>query len=259
MMDDRERIREEVRVRYTANAGGATTCCEGLRGLVDRGYRPEDLAALPEEVVMGLGCGSPTGRAELQPGETVVDLGSGGGLDVFLAAQRVGPAGRVIGVDMTDAMVVRAEISADRLGLKNVEFRRGLIEALPLPDVFADVILSNCVVNLAPDKGTVFREAFRVLKPGGRLVISDMVATAKLPKEIREDPESWASCIGGAIPEEEYIAAIRSAGFVGVEILDGNGIGAGPVYSVTIRATKPVARPEEAPLPSMAAPRSRSC
>jgi SAM-dependent methyltransferase len=188
---------------------------------------------------MGLGCGSPTAWAQLRPGEIVVDLGSGGGLDVFLAAQRVGPAGRVIGVDMTKAMLARAQTSADRLGLKNVEFRHGLIEALPLDDASADVILSNCVVNLAPDKGAVFREALRVLKPGGQLVISDMVTLAELPKEIRQDPEMWVSCIGGAIPERDYLEAMRIAGFAGVEILERNGLERGPVYSITVRATKP--------------------
>jgi len=236
-MDQGETLREAVRAHYSAKAEAPSACCE--TDLCHKGYQPEALAALPEGIEMGLGCGSPTAWAQLRPGEIVVDLGSGGGLDVFLAAQRVGPAGRVIGVDMTKAMLARAQTSADRLGLKNVEFRHGLIEALPLDDASADVILSNCVVNLAPDKGAVFREALRVLKPGGQLVISDMVTLAELPKEIRQDPEMWVSCIGGAIPEKDYLEAIRIAGFAGVEILERNGLERGPVYSVTVRATKP--------------------
>ncbi len=236
-MDQGETLREAVRAHYSAKAEAPSACCE--TDLCHTGYQPEALAALPEGIEMGLGCGSPTAWAQLRPGEIVVDLGSGGGLDVFLAAQRVGPAGRVIGVDMTKAMLARAQTSADRLGLKNVEFRHGLIEALPLDDASADVILSNCVVNLAPDKGAVFREALRVLKPGGQLVISDMVTLAELPKEIRQDPEMWVSCIGGAIPERDYLEAIRIAGFAGVEILERNGLERGPVYSVTVRATKP--------------------
>jgi ubiquinone/menaquinone biosynthesis C-methylase UbiE len=168
----------------------------------------------------------------------VVDLGSGGGIDVLLAARQVGPSGRVIGVDMTPEMLARAREHAGRLALTNVEFRQGLIEALPVADVSVEVVLSNCVINLAPDKAAVFREAFRVLRPGGRLVIADMVARGELPGEIRENPELWASCIGGALPEEEYLEAIRKAGFATVEVLAREGPGVGRVYSVTVRAEK---------------------
>ncbi len=236
-MDQGGTLRETVRAHYSAKALATSACCE--TGSCHKGSLPEEVAALPDEAVMGLGCGSPTASAALRPGETVVDLGSGAGLDVFLAAHQVGLGGRVIGVDMTEAMLARAQASAARLGLRNVEFRHGLIEALPLPDASVDVILSNCVINLAPDKAAVFREAFRVLKAGGRLVISDMVATVELPKEIRDDPDLWASCIGGAIPEDAYLDTIRKAGFVSVEVLTREGLEHGQLYSATIRAMRP--------------------
>jgi ubiquinone/menaquinone biosynthesis C-methylase UbiE len=178
--------------------------------------------------------------AEISEGETVVDLGSGGGIDVFLAARQVGSSGRVIGVDMTAEMLARAGANAERLGLKNVEFRQGLIEALPVEESSVDVILSNCVINLAPDKSAVFKEAFRVLKPGGRLVVSDMVAKGELPGEIQENPELWAACIGGALPEEEYLETIRKAGFPTVEVLTREGPENSRLYSITVRAQKSV-------------------
>jgi len=172
-----------------------------------------------------------------------VDLGAGGGIDVFLAARQVGPSGRVIGVDMTPKMLARAREHAGRLGLTNVEFRQGLIEALPVADASVDVVLSNCVINLAPDKAAVFREAFRVLKPAGRLVVSDMVAKGELPGAIRENPDRWASCIGGALPEGAYLEALRKAGFARVEVLRREGLELGQVYSVTVRAEKPGGAP----------------
>jgi N-acetylglutamate synthase-like GNAT family acetyltransferase/precorrin-6B methylase 2 len=191
---------------------------------------------------MGLGCGNPVRLAEIREGETVLDLGSGGGIDVFLAARQVGPSGQVIGVDMTPEMLARAQKNAEQLGAGNVEFRQGLIEALPVVDSSVDVILSNCVINLAPDKTAVFKEASRVLRPGGRLVVSDVVARGELPGEIRENPELWASCVGGALPEEEYLDAIRKAGFPAVEVLTREGLDLGHVYSVTVLAQKPGSR-----------------
>lgn len=236
-MKSADEIRNAVGKRYADIAKSGSSCC-GDQTLVQIGYKQEDLEALPQEALMGLGCGNPVRLAELREGETAVDLGSGGGIDVFLAARQVGPTGRVIGVDMTPEMLARARQNAERHGLGNVEFRQGLIEALPLAGSSADVILSNCVINLAPDKSLVFKEAFRVLKPGGRLVVSDMVAKGKLPEEIRESPEIWASCVGGALPEEEYLETIRRAGFPAVEVLTREGLEMGQVYSVTVRADK---------------------
>lgn len=237
-MKSAEEIRNAVEKRYAEIAQSGSSCC-GDQSLLQIGYRREELDALPEEALMGLGCGNPVGLAELREGETVVDLGSGGGIDVFLAARQVGPAGRVIGVDMTPEMLARALANAERHGLKNVEFRQGLIEALPIADSSVDVVLSNCVINLAPDKTAVFKEAFRVLKPGGRLVVSDMVAKEDLPEELRENPGLWASCIGGALREEMYLETIRKAGFPRVEVLTREGLETGSVYSATVRATKP--------------------
>lgn len=237
-MKSDEEIRQAVGERYAEIAKSGSSCC-GDQGLLQIGYRKEELEALPEPALMGLGCGNPVGLAEVREGETVLDLGSGGGIDVFLAARQVGPSGRVIGVDMTPEMLARARANAERLGLANVEFRQGLIEALPVADSSVDVILSNCVINLAPDKTAVFKEAFRALKPAGRLVVSDVVAKGELPEEIKENPKLWASCIGGALPEEEYLEAIRKAGFPAVEVLTREGLDLGHVYSVTVRAQKP--------------------
>lgn len=238
-MKSEKEIRDAVGKRYAEIARSGTSCC-GDQPLVQIGYAKEELSALPEQALMGLGCGNPVRLAEIRQGETVLDLGSGGGIDVFLAARQVGPSGRVIGVDMTPEMLARAERNAERFGLGNVEFRKGLIEALPVEDSSVDVILSNCVINLAPDKMAVFKEAFRVLKPGGRLVVSDMVSRGELPSEIRESPDTWACCIGGALPEDEYLETIRKAGFPTVEVLTREGLELGHVYSVTVRAGKPV-------------------
>ncbi|HLC20778.1 MAG TPA: arsenite methyltransferase [Candidatus Methylomirabilis sp.] len=240
-----EEIRNAVQKRYAEIARAGSSCC-GDRTLVQIGYKAEELEALPEQALMGLGCGNPVSLAELHEGETVVDLGSGGGIDVFLAARHVGPSGRVIGVDMTPEMLARARSNAERLGLTNVEFREGRIDALPIADASVDVVLSNCVINLAPNKTAVFREAFRVLKPGGRLVVADMVAKGELPWEIREDPDRWASCIGGALPEGAYLEALRKAGFPRLEVLRREGSELGQVYSITVRADKPegARRPE---------------
>lgn len=236
-MKSNDEIREAVQKRYAAIAeSSAGSCCSD--SCCQSGYTTEELSSVPREAFMGLGCGNPVGLAEIDDADTVVDLGSGGGIDVFLAAQRVGPRGHVIGVDMTREMLETANANADRLGFENVEFRHGMIEALPIEDSSVDVILSNCVINLAPDKSAVFAEAFRVLKPGGRLVVSDMVSKEALSSEFRQDLDRWASCLAGAIPEPEYLETIREAGFSTVDVLTRGGPDNGPVYSVTVRAVK---------------------
>ena len=186
----------------------------------DRFYAAEELGDLPESVTgASLGCGNPLAIAGLQPGEVVLDLGSGGGIDCFLAARRVGPAGRVIGLDMTPDMVKLARRNAKKLGVTNVDFRFGEMEEMPLPDESVDVIISNCVINLSPDKDTVFRQAYRVLRPGGRLSISDMVVDGDLPSFIRNRLDAWAGCIAGALDERVYLDKIRAAGFEDVEVV----------------------------------------
>jgi arsenite methyltransferase len=228
-------MRREVVTRYgqiarrTGGCGCGPSCCSdsGLPTSADRtasasvqvGYLIEDLDSVPEGADMGLGCGNPQAIAALKPGETVLDLGSGGGIDCFLAARQVGPEGHVIGVDMTPDMVARARDNARKSGYANVEFRLGEIEHLPVADEQVDVILSNCVINLSPDKPRVFREAFRVLKPGGRLAISDVVADAELPEEIRKDPNLNASCIGGAATITDLESMLCQAGFEQIAIL----------------------------------------
>ena len=182
------------------------------------GYAEDDLAAVPESANLGLGCGNPTAIASLKPGERVLDLGSGGGFDCFLASRQVGPDGQVIGVDMTPDMVELARRNAAKGGYANVDFRLGEIEALPVADGSVDVILSNCVINLSPDKARVFREAFRVLAPGGRLRISDIVATAPLPESLRESLDAISACIGGAEPAEAIIGWLADAGFTDIAL-----------------------------------------
>ena len=183
------------------------------------GYLRKDLADIPEETIMGLGCGNPAAMAELETGEVVLDLGSGAGVDVFLAASKVGPTGRAIGVDMTEEMVDKAEGVARNYGYHNVEFRLGEIEKLPVGNESVDVIISNCVINLSADKSKVFQEAYRVLKPRGRLIVSDIVSEGALPDEIKDDPDAWACCIGGALEKQEYLEKIKKAGFEDVEIV----------------------------------------
>ncbi len=183
-------------------------------GTADLLYSPAELAGLPDTVTaISLGCGNPTAIATLQPGQTVLDLGSGGGIDCFLAARRVGPNGRVIGLDMTTDMIRLARRNAQKLGLHNVEFQWGEIEEIPLAAETVDVILSNCVINLSPDKPQVFREAYRVLRPGGTLAVSDMVFEVEIPEDLRADLDSWAGCVAGAWLETDYLAAITAAGF----------------------------------------------
>ncbi|MFW9785383.1 MAG: arsenite methyltransferase [Candidatus Heimdallarchaeota archaeon] len=184
------------------------------------GYSEDDLKSVPDGSNLALGCGNPTAHASIKEGETILDLGSGGGLDCFIAAKKVGKTGKVIGVDMTSAMIDRARKNAKEGNYDNVEFRLGEIEHLPVADNSVDLIISNCVINLTPNKANVFREAFRVLKPGGRIMVSDIVLLKELPKAVRENVQAYVSCIGGAIMKDKYIAAIENAGFHDVEILE---------------------------------------
>jgi len=179
----------------------------------------EDLEHVPKEAIMGLSCGNPTAIADLKAGEVVLDLGSGAGVDVFLAANKVGPTGKAIGVDMTKEMIDKAEEIARNYGYRNVEFRLGEMEKLPVEDESVDAIISNCVINLSPDKSKVFQEAYRALKPGGRLTVSDIVSERALPDEIKTDSNAWACCIGGALEQQEYLEKIKKAGFEDIEIV----------------------------------------
>jgi arsenite methyltransferase len=215
-------LRSQVRETYatvatTSGACGPGCCSVGAEGSLAMGYTAEDLAAVPEGANMGLGCGNPQAIAALRPGERVLDLGSGGGFDAFLAARQVGEEGHVIGVDMTPAMVAKARANAKTLGLAHVEFRLGEIEHLPVEDGTVDVILSNCVINLSPDKPRVVREAFRVLAPGGRLAISDVVAIGELPETLRTTA-AHVTCVAGATPIGELRAMLEAAGFQDVRV-----------------------------------------
>ena len=233
-------IRSVVRERYGSIAektaeGAQVDCCSSPSqsqdsccgpaddtesfSMVSKLYQDPDVAELPDEVTdISLGCGDPITLASLTPGQTVLDLGSGGGIDCFLAAKKVGPTGRVIGVDMTAAMIERARSNKHKLGAENVEFRLGEIEHLPVSDNSVDVIISNCVINLSPDKPQVFREAFRVLKPGGKLAVSDIVTDGPLPAVVKNNLSAWAGCIAGALDVRDYIGGIEAAGFTDVEL-----------------------------------------
>lgn len=217
-----ETTEQEVRAKYGAVAGsGLSSDHGGVRAVAEAfGYTPEQLASIPAEANMGLSCGNPTAFASLRPGETVVDLGCGGGLDVFLAAEKVGPTGRAIGIDMTPEMLELARRNAAQSATKNVEFHQATIDRLPLADASADCVISNCVINLAPDKSAVFREIARVLKPGGRLAVSDIALKRPLPPELAGDLSAYVGCIAGAIAIEEYRAGLTAAGFEAVEVID---------------------------------------
>ena len=213
-----------------------------------KNYPAEELQTLPEDLAdVTLGCGNPIAKIDIHPGDTVVDLGSGGGLDCFLAAQKVGAGGRVIGVDMTPEMIGKARANAARIGAENVEFRQGQIEAIPLADGEADVVISNCVINLSPDKPAVFREMFRVLRPGGRVAVSDIVTRGPMSPLVAKSLESWAGCIAGALDVEEYRRGLTAAGFAGVVVaasgetpLSGTAQRAGGLpFSALITARKP--------------------
>ncbi|MCS4541551.1 MAG: arsenite methyltransferase [Euryarchaeota archaeon] len=227
-------IRKAVRERYgqLAKSGRgkrqSVSCCGSSASSIDKelelakylaGYTDEQLKSLPERVKeVSAGCGNPTALIELREGDVVLDLGSGGGMDVFLVAQKVGKKGKAIGIDATPEMVWRAREVARKEGYQNAEFRLGEMECLPVESESVDVVISNCVINLSPEKDKVFKEAFRVLKPGGKLAVSDVVALGELPKEIRDNLDNWAGCIAGAIEEKEYIDKIKKAGFVGIEV-----------------------------------------
>lgn len=242
--NDPDALRRAVAAGYARIAeSGELGCCSsgcgcGAPADISRevGYRDDDLAAIPAGADLGLGCGNPVALADLRPGETVLDLGSGAGMDAFLAASKVGPGGRVIGVDMTPAMLARARRNAELGGHANVEFREGLIEALPLDDASVDAILSNCVINLSPQKDRVFREARRVLRPGGRMVVSDLVLEAELPAAIAERIDATVGCIGNASLRADYLRTAREAGFGSVEILKESG------YGAAVAADSPLAR-----------------
>ncbi|MFP5203979.1 MAG: arsenite methyltransferase [Acidobacteriota bacterium] len=266
-MDTRTAVREkygaaarEVRESgKTACCNPAFTCCDPItRNL----YNDAEKGALPEKAVQAsLGCGNPTALTDLRPGETVLDLGSGGGIDVLLSARRVGPTGKAYGLDMTEDMLALARENQRQAGVENVEFLKGEIENIPLPDNSVDVVISNCVINLSSDKGRVLREAFRVLRPGGRFAVSDVVARGAVPDAVRESMMLWVGCIAGALEEQDYIAKLAAAGFSDISVeptrvyeiedarqfLEGQGVdvdavaaqAAGTLMSAFVRAAKP--------------------
>jgi len=271
-----EEIRKAVRENYGKIALQDSSCCNtstsprcGCGSIPDTvskaiGYSDEELSAVPEGANLGLGCGNPTALASLKGGEVVLDLGSGAGFDCFLAADRVGESGKVIGVDMTAEMIEKARENVRRGGYRNVDFRLGEIENLPVADNSIDAVISNCVINLSPDKERVFEETYRVLKPGGRIMVSDITLLKELPPGIRNSVEAYVGCVSGAITKEEYLKLLRNTGFQEVEIIkeiDGKGIydddmvqaiagdigissdlveeAAGSIISIQIRALKP--------------------
>lgn len=248
---EKQKIKEKVRQRYgkLALAGGSdccsSDCCSGespAQAAAGVGYNARELDSVPQESIIGAGCGAPVGHANIKEGEAVVDLGSGAGIDVFLSANRVGPSGKVIGIDMTDEMLEKARRNAKANGYGNVEFRKGDIEArIPVDDSSIDAVISNCVINLTTDKADSFKEIHRILKPGGRIVISDLVADGKLDKI---DADGWSACIDGAIEKKEYLAAITKAGFKNARILEerkfnnGELIGGRKISSIIVKAVK---------------------
>jgi arsenite methyltransferase len=265
-------IKDVVKEKYGQAAlrvrRGGGACCgpsagiEGCDPITSNLYDRSQTGVLPEEAVLAsLGCGNPTALAQLNAGETVLDLGSGGGIDVLLSARRVGPTGKAYGLDMTDEMLALARENQRKAGSENVEFLKGEIENLPLPDDSVDVVISNCVINLSADKDRVLREAFRVLKPGGRLAVSDVVTRGEVPANVRENMLLWVGCIAGALGDEQYRSKLAGAGFAGIEIeptrvysiedartfLSGQGVDVdamapavdGKFMSAFIRATKP--------------------
>jgi arsenite methyltransferase len=242
-------IKQEVRKRYGQAARRAqesppeADCCGGSSPneseISSNLYQTDELQHLPREaVIASLGCGNPVAVADLHEGETVLDLGSGGGIDVLLSARRVGPQGKAYGLDMTDEMLALARENASKAGVANVEFLKGEMEEIPLPEASVDVIISNCVVNLSPDKDAVLAETFRVLRPGGRLAIADIVTRADLPAPVRESMDAWTGCIAGALAEDDYKAKLASAGFEDVQIESFREYTTG-IFSAVVRARKP--------------------
>lgn len=252
-MNERK-IKNEVKKRYARIADEGISCCSSCKtygkSIIKQsesiGYSEDDLSSIPKESIMGLGCGNPTALAELNTGETVLDLGSGAGLDVFLAANKVGKTGHVIGVDMTKKMIEKGKKIAKEHGFINVEFRLGDIENLPVDDSSIDVIISNCVINLSPDKLKVYNEAYRVLKNGGRLLVSDLVTECSLPEDIRKSFDAWSECIAGALERNDYLGVINKAGFQNVEIINQHSYSeegmdkrlVGKITSIQVRAIK---------------------
>ncbi len=266
-MPEEQEIKDFVKQRYgevarQASERAATSCCGGEPDAKDaisaRLYAPEELKEVPLEAMLAsAGCGNPVLLAELHPGEVVLDLGSGGGIDVLLSARRVGPAGKAYGLDMTDEMLELARQNQAKAGITNAEFLKGEMEDMPLPDASVDVIISNCVVNLSPDKDKVLREAFRVLRPGGRMAIADLVTVGELPEAVRQNLSAWASCVAGALDAREYVQKLAAAGFESAEVevhrsftADGAQEGSNPdpapgegyVASAYIHAMKPQVR-----------------
>ena len=255
-MEDKE-VKEYVKKRYGGIAKAEASCCSPSSSTssccapstsdvaLRIGYSEEDVKNIPEAASMGLGCGNPVALAGLKTGETVLDLGSGGGIDVFLAAQKVGPTGKVIGVDMTQEMIGRARGIASKYDYANVEFKLGEIEDLPIDDASVDVVISNCVINLSPDKDKVFHEVFRVLAPTGRLLVSDIVTEGELPAEVKKSFAAWASCVAGALEKKQYIDTIQRAGFKHVTIVNESTYDIdvtenlkGKITSIQVEATK---------------------
>lgn len=225
-MKQEKEIKKFVKDRYGEIASKGDSCCPGCVCLADfveqaksMGYSEQEIRNVPEEAIMGLGCGNPVALADLKEGEVVLDLGCGGGLDVFLAANRVGKKGRVIGVDMTPEMIERARRNAKKGNYRNVEFRLGEIENLPVESDSVDVIISNCVINLSADKLATYKEALRVLKPKGRILVSDLVTAGELPEDIRRSFAAWAECVAGALAEQEYLDIIKEAGFRDITVV----------------------------------------
>ncbi|OGS43375.1 MAG: arsenite S-adenosylmethyltransferase [Elusimicrobia bacterium RIFOXYD2_FULL_34_15] len=254
----KKEIKQKVREGYAKVAkensscccGPASSCCGSVSATdisKNLGYTDKDLSSIPEGSNLGLGCGNPLALASLKKGETVLDLGSGAGFDCFLAANRVGKSGKVIGVDMTPEMIQKATENAKKSGYKNVEFRLGEIENLPVEDDSVDVIISNCVINLSPDKESVFKGAFRVLKPGGRVMVSDIVLSKELPKTVKDSAEAYVACISGAELKEKYLNYMKNAGFSEVKVLEETSFGTehitdefDGVKSIRVSALKPI-------------------
>ena len=235
-----EEIKDAVKEHYGGRAREVSSCCGDAtpKDYRDKLYVVDEVAEMPDTVA-SYGCGNPTAIAGLNEGETVLDLGSGAGLDCFLSAKAVGATGHVIGLDMTDDMLALANANRDKLGLTNVEFRKGEMEAMPIDAGTVDVIISNCVINLSPDKDAVFRESARVLKPTGRFHVSDVVLSRELSQTEKDDLSLWAGCASGALLEDDYLARLKSAGFGEVRVDSRSKIGEKPWYSATISAFKP--------------------